>query len=160
MGDYDEFPLSVRIFLRAYRWRRIDPVPFAPLRKPLREARIALISSAGFVRPDQPPFDAHIRGGDTSFRAIDATENVNNLINTHRSESFDPGGIEADANVAFPLDRMRELAAAGEIGALAPRTISFMGSITAPGRLVVQTAPAIAGMLQDDRADAALLVPI
>ncbi len=64
MGELSEFSLLVRAFLRAYRWRRIDPVPWAPLEKPLAECRLALVSSAGFVLRDQQPFDESVRGGD------------------------------------------------------------------------------------------------
>ena len=46
MGDIHEFSLVLRTFLKAYRWRRIDPVPWTPLRKPLAEAKIALTDLA------------------------------------------------------------------------------------------------------------------
>ena len=42
----------------------------------------------------------------------------------------------------------------------APRHISIMGSITAPGRLVSRTAPEIAALLRQDAVDAVLLVPV
>jgi len=70
MGDLSEFSLATRLFLRTYRWRVIDPVPWAPLRVPLARARLALGSSAGFVLPFQEPFDESVRGGDPSFREI------------------------------------------------------------------------------------------
>lgn len=78
----------------------------------------------------------------------------------HRSASFDHSGIEADRNLAFPLDRLRELVADGTIGAVAPRHLSFMGSITAPGRLIKESAPAAAALLAEDRVDVALLLPV
>jgi D-proline reductase (dithiol) PrdB len=87
MGDLNEFSLKLRLFLRAYRWRRIDPVPWAPLQKPLSECRLALVSSAGFVLPGQEPFDGSIRGGDPSFREIPSDVEASTLIDTHRSES-------------------------------------------------------------------------
>jgi D-proline reductase (dithiol) PrdB len=160
MGDLFEFPLPTRLFLRAYRWRRIDPVPWTPLAKPLRECRVALVSSAGFVPAGQPPFDASVRGGDPSFREIPGDQDVRSLVDTHRSQSFDHAGMRADPNLAFPLDRLRELAAARRIGAVAPRHLSFMGSITAPGRLTRDTAPAVARKLREDDVDVALLVPV
>jgi D-proline reductase (dithiol) PrdB len=160
MGDLSEFSLPVRIFLRAYPWRRIDPVPWTPLAKPLRACRVALVSSAGFVAPGQAPFDESVRGGDPSFREIPGETDVRTLIDTHRSESFDHAGMRADPNLAFPLERLRELAVAGRIGSVAPRHLSFMGSITAPGRLVRDTAPVAARKLREDAVDVALLVPV
>jgi hypothetical protein len=35
-----------------------------------------------------------------------------------------------------------------------------MGSITAPGRFIRETAPAVARLLVQDRVDAAILVPV
>jgi D-proline reductase (dithiol) PrdB len=160
VADVSALPFTLRAFLLTYPWRRIDPVPCAPLRKPLSDATLALVSTAGMVLPEQPPFDDTIRGGDTSWRVIPRDADVATLIESHRSESFDHAGIRADANLGFPLDRLRELARDGVIGALAPRHLSFMGSITAPGRLIKRSAPEAAQLLVDDGVDVALLVPV
>jgi len=160
LGEFSEFSTATRLFLKAYRWRRVDPVPWAPLRKPLSESRLALVSTAGMVLPDQERFDPKALGGDVSFREIPADTDPAALVDTHRSESFDHAGVAADANLAFPLDRARELVERGRIGSLAPRSLSFMGSITAPGRLVRDTAPEAARRLRDDGVDVALLVPV
>ena len=155
MPRIDELPLWLRAVLRAYPWRRIDPVPCAPLRKPLAEARIALVTTAGLHLPEQPPFDNDKRGGDTSYRLIPNDADVATLRESHRSETFDHAGVQSDPNLAFPLDRLREMRLT-----LAPRHLSFMGSITAPGRLIAESAPGAAQLLVDDGVDAALLVPI
>ena len=160
MGSPDEFSLKVRLFLKAYPWRRIDPVPWAPLRKPLAESRLALVSSAGFILPGQEPFAATLSGGDGSFREIPADVDVAALRDAHRSDSFDHAGMDADPNLAFPIDRVRELAATGRIGAVNHRHLSFMGSITAPGRLMRDHAPEAARRLKEDGVDVALLVPV
>ena len=70
MGELNEFPLKYRIFLKTYQWRRIDPVPWTVLNKPLAESRLVLVSSAGIVTSEQKPFDNSIRGGDPSIREI------------------------------------------------------------------------------------------
>jgi D-proline reductase (dithiol) PrdB len=160
MGDLGEFPLSLRLFLQAYPWRRVRPMPWSPLRRPLGQSRVALVTSAGFILPGQKPFDDGIRGGDTSFRIIPGDTTVGDLIDNQRSESFDHSGMRADPNLAFPLDRLRELASRGRIGAVAPRHLSYMGSITAPGRLIRETAEEGAKLLAKDQVDAALLVPV
>jgi D-proline reductase (dithiol) PrdB len=160
MGSIDEFSLSVRLFLKAYRWRRIDPVPWTPVAQPLSQCRLAVVSSAGFVAPGQPAFDSSIRGGDVSFRDIPSEIDVRTLVDTHRSESFDHTGLREDPNLAFPIDRVRELAQRGRICSVNHRHLSFMGSITAPGRLVRDTAPEVARRLVADGVDVALLVPV
>ena len=160
MATTNELSLSLRIFLKAYRWRTIDPVPCASLGKPLSECRVALVSSAGLVVPGDVPFDPSVRGGDFSFRIVPADADVTRLEEHHRSDSFDHGGIEADANMGMPLDRLHEMAAAGEIRSVAPRHISLMGSITAPGRLIKRTLPSVGEQLSTDGVDVALMVPV
>jgi D-proline reductase (dithiol) PrdB len=112
------------------------------------------------VAPGDVPFDQSVRGGDFSFRVIPADTDLQALEEHHRSDSFSHEGLEADRNMGLPLDRLDELAADGTIGEVAPRHISLMGSITAPGRLVKHTLPAIADLLAADRVDVALLVPV
>ncbi len=160
MAELSDLSLPLRLFLRAYPWRRIDPVPWTRLGKPLAECRVALVSSAGLAPAGEPPFDERVRGGDWSWRAIPEDVDLDSLRDSHRSESFDHRGLAADRNLVFPRDRLRELAAAGRIGSVAPRHASFMGSLTAPGRFVARTAPAIAAMLRADQVDVGLFVPV
>jgi D-proline reductase (dithiol) PrdB len=160
MAELNQLKSTDRLFVKAYPWRRVNPVPWAPLQKPLQECRLALVSSAGFVLPEQARFDASVRGGDSSFRVIPSTAEVTTLIDTHRSDSFDHAGLRQDQNLAFPLDRLRELESSGYIASLGPRHLSFMGSITAPGRLIRRTGPEAAQWLVEDGVDIALLVPV
>lgn len=155
-----DLKFSLRAFARTYPWRKIDPIPVARLAKPIVRCRVALVSTAGLVVPGDPPFDDGIRGGDFSHRVIPSDTNVQELEEHHRSDAFDHSGIEADRNLGLPLDRLRELAAAGAIGEVGPRHVSLMGSITAPGRLVRRTLPEITDLFVDDRIDAVLLVPV
>ncbi len=160
MGSLSEFSLATRLFLRAYPWRRIDPVPWTPLPRPLAACRVALVTSAGLVAPGQAPFDASRRGGDPSFREISAETPVRRLLDAHRSRSFDHAPMRDDPNLAFPLDRLHELAREGRIGSVNHRHLSFMGSLTAVGHFVRDTAPAAARLLVADAVDVALLVPV
>lgn len=160
MATASELSLPVRVFLRGYRWRRIDPVPFAALARPIEECKVGLVSSAGLALPGMTPFDGTLRGGDSTWRSIPSDADGAALIDGHRSDSFDHGGMNSDPELVFPLARLRELAAAGEVGAVAPRHASCMGAITATGRLVKETAPEIADRFVEDQVDVALLVPV
>src|SRR5260370_30420809 len=113
MGDLNEFSLPLRLFLKAYPWRRIEPVPWSPLRKPLADCRLALVSSAGLVLPSQPRFDESVKGGDPSFREIPVDVDVSTLLETHRSEAFDHSGMRRDASPVVPLHPLQGVAAAG-----------------------------------------------
>ncbi|HEX2060600.1 MAG TPA: hypothetical protein VHK90_07655, partial [Thermoanaerobaculia bacterium] len=102
MAELSELSLKSRLFLKAYPWRRIHPVPWAPPRRPLRDANVALVSTAGLVLPDQQPFDDDIKGGDWSYREIPSDADVASMIDTHRSGTYDHSGVQSDPNLGFP----------------------------------------------------------
>jgi D-proline reductase (dithiol) PrdB len=160
VAEFSSLSLKYRAYMAVYRWRRIDPVPWAELRRPLVSARVALVTSAGFYRSGiDEPF-RRMTGGDSSFRALPDDVDPRSLVLGQMSDSFDHGPATADPNVAFPLEWLHQLAAAGEIGASAPRHLSFNGSITAPERMVRDTGPRAVELLLEDGVDAAVLVPI
>ena len=160
MAQLSDLSLKNRLFMATYRYRTVDPIPFARPRRPLREARVALVTTGAVYAPGQEPFDEEKKGGDSSFRVIPRDADVATLGIAHKSDAFDQTGFRADRNLGFPLDRLREMEAEGTIGSLAPRALSFMGSISAPGRLVKETAPEAAALLAEDGVDVALLVPL
>ena len=159
MARLSDLKLSYRLYMKGYIYRSFDWRPGAVLRKPLSESKIACVSTASYFLPHQEPFDESIRGGDFSYREIPSDASLASMGLSHRSDAFDETGLLADYNLAMPVDRLRELAAAGEIGAVGPRHFSFQGSIPAPGRLMKTTAPEVAAKLISDGVDAVLLTP-
>jgi D-proline reductase (dithiol) PrdB len=160
MAQLSDLKLAYRLFMEAYPYRRVDWRPGTRLDKPLTEARIAVVTTAGYYLPGQAPFDHSIRGGDCGFRVIPAGADPRSLLMGHKSDAFDASGIQADSNLALPLDRLRELATGGVFGEVAPEHFSFMGSITAPGALMRETAPAAAEQLRSAKVDGVLLTPV
>ena len=97
--------------------------------------------------------------GDPSWRRLsgDATSADVEVNHLH----IDTGYIERDLNVALPLDRLRELAEAGEVGAVADSHYSIMGfQGNDPSELVEKSAPAIAQAMKSEEVDLALLAPV
>jgi len=152
--------LKLKLFMRSYPWRRLGEIAPAHRAKPLAECRVALVSSAGLVAAGQEPYDSKIKGGDWSWRSLPGDIDVRSLTEHHSSDSWARKGIDADRNMGMPIDRLRELAAAGVVGEVAPRHISVMGSITAPGRFIRKTVPEIVDALMADEVDVALMVPV
>ena len=98
------------------------------MRKPLAAARVALLSTAGLSMKGDSPFDMEMERrnptrGDGSWRAIPADATTGSVVANHLH--IDTGYIDRDLNVALPLDRLRELRAAGEVGELRPITRSW-----------------------------------
>lgn len=159
MARLRDLRLRDRLFLRAYRFRTNDPVPLRRLPVPLARARVALVTSAGVHLPDDLPFDDR-RGGDASYRVIPRGADLARLRCSHPSSAWDRSGLEEDANLVLPLERLEELAREGVIGSVAPRHIAFQGSISAPARLRRRSAPEMARILERDGVHAAVLVPV
>jgi len=139
-----------------YQWvENPDPPPFSPLGKPLQAASIALVASGGIYVTGQVAF--HYRD-DISIRAIPRDTAMSDLRVTHFA--YDLSAARSDPNVVFPLGTLRDLATAGEIGALAPTAYTFMGGIYSSRKVRERMAPEIAARLVADGADAVVLVPV
>jgi len=121
---------------------------------PLSERRIAIVSTAGLHTRDDRSFTS-LSG---EYRIIPDDIESKDLIMSHISTNFDRSGFQADWNVIFPLDRLRDFAAEGHIGSVADFHYSFMGA-TVPEKME-QTAHNLADLLQKDRVDGLLLVPV
>jgi D-proline reductase (dithiol) PrdB len=122
---------------------------------PLAECRIAIVTSAGLHRRDDKTFDMR----DTGFRVIDGALSAADLVMTHSSTNFDRTGFQQDVNVVFPIDRLRELEAAGEVGSVARFHYSVMGAGWDPHEIET-TATELAGLLKEDAVNAVLLSPV
>ncbi|MBX9700091.1 MAG: glycine/betaine/sarcosine/D-proline family reductase selenoprotein B [Acetobacteraceae bacterium] len=132
------------------------PFPTQPFLagRPLRERRVAIVSSAALHPRGTLPFPA----GTPEVRLLPADLPAAALVMSHISINFDRTGFQRDINTAYPIDRLRELAAEGVIGGVAPTNYAVMGS-TDP-RTMHATADQIAGQLQQERIDAVLLTPV
>jgi D-proline reductase (dithiol) PrdB len=130
-------------------------IPFARPKKPLRECRLALVTTGGVHLSEDERFDIDDPSGDCSYREIPGNAEV--LTWTHAYYAPDRGGEDLDS--VFPLWTLRELEAEGVVGELNRRHFSFMGAIHDPAPLVERSAPEVARRLADDVVDAVLLTP-
>ncbi len=139
-------------FLDSYR---LPEVPGAPwVRPPPGGQRcVALISTAGLKLPGDRPFSE----GAGDWRAI-PTERAGEAVMDHLSVSHDRTGFQHDLNVVLPVERLQELAAAGEIGAVASCHYSFMGA-SQPGAMEA-SARALAGRMKGDGVNTVVLAPV
>ena len=122
--------------------------------KPLNECRVALISTAGLHRREDPPFTP----GSADYRIIPDDYDMDQLVMSHLSTNFDRSGFYQDVNTSFPFDRLGELADEGVIGSVASRHYSFMGAT--PPTVMEPIARDLAVVLKADNVDAVVLVPV
>jgi D-proline reductase (dithiol) PrdB len=139
-------------------------IPWAPVTKPLARSKVALVSTAGLSMREDPPFDMELERqnplrGDPSWRRLRADATAETIAANHLH--IDTGYIERDLNVALPLDRLRELVSAGEVGAMAETHYSIMGyQGNDTSTLEAESAPQIAAAMVREEVDLALLAPV
>ena len=142
-----------------YRYAQYAQVPFTPLRKPLADSRVTLLTTAAPYQPDKgdqgpnSPYNAaakfyEVFSGDTT---IDHDLRISH-VGVHRTFMSD------DSGCWFPLPALRRAAAAGRIGGVAAR---FHGVPTNRSqRHTLDTdAPEVLARCRADGADVVVLVP-
>ena len=153
MARIEDIPQPTRDVVLALACPELPGSPWVAT-KALKDCRIAMLTSAALHPRAEMPFAA----GTTEFRALPATLAAADMVMSHISINFDRNGFQRDVNVVYPIDRLRELAAEGIVGAVAETHYSVMGS-TDPASMA-ETADALAGKLKQERVDAVLLAPV
>lgn len=123
--------------------------------KPLAESTIALISTAGLHRRSDPPFKA----GAIDYRILPGDVDFADVIASHISSNFDRSGFQRDPNIWLPLDRLREMAANGEIGGISQWHYTFMGGQNNHEALA-DAGEEVGRLLAADEVDVALMIPV
>ena len=156
---YKHLPWLAERWARRHRFVETEGIPWAPMKKPLRETVIALVTTSGVHLKTQLPFDMDDPNGDPSFRVIPADIRNEELVITHNY--YDHSAADKDLNVVLPLDRLKELQAEGFIGGIAPLVYGFMGHIDGShvDTLLQKTASEVARRLRRDGAEAVFLTP-
>ena len=128
-------------------------VPFTPFDRDLSTAIVALVSATGVYAPDHDPFPTE-DPGDVSYRVIEAATETGTLRIAHHH--YDHSEADADPNIVFPLDSLRELAAEGVIAGVNDKHYSY-GFTTRLRELYEQTFPEIADKIERSRTKLVLL---
>ena len=139
---------------RAEAMRPVDPATWITP-KPLGEAIIAIVSTAGLHRRSDAPFTP----GAVDYRLLPGDVDFADVVVSHISTNFDRSAFQQDPNIWFPLDRLREMAADGEIGGVSNWHYSFMGA-QPNHQALAATGEEVGRLLAADNVDVALLVPV
>lgn len=124
---------------------------WTPLTKPLSECTVAFCTAGGVHLKSQKRF---VLSGDYSYRLIPSDTPSSELMVSHGG--FDNSDVNKDINSMLPIDRLRELAAEGFIGKVAPTLVGFMGGGGNVEKFRNETGPAIAKILRDEGVDVAV----
>ncbi len=131
-------------------------VPFTPFEGELSRSTVAIVSAGGVHLRAQEPFNIADELGDLSFRVIPDDAEASRLVVTHHH--YDHADADADINVVFPVDALRDLQAEGFVGGIARKHVGYMGYTMQLKAMYEGTAPEIANEIdRGSRADLVVL---
>jgi hypothetical protein len=133
----------------------MGPPVLTPLKKPLSQARVMIVTSSGVHLEGEPPFQ---HPNDMTYRRIPQDAAPERLAPSHPTPVRRPG--QADINVVFPYQRLAELAEEGFIGGVTDHHLSVLGSIKKLRELVTDMAPKMAADAKAAGADVVLHTPL
>ena len=119
---------------------------------PEKDRRIAVVSTAAVSRRGEKPFSWLAR----DYRAIN--KNDRDLVMTHVAAEYDRTAWQQDLNAIMPLDRLDEMADAGEIGSVADTHYAFMGA--ANPRDMEKSAREVIGRMHEEGVNTVFLAPV
>jgi D-proline reductase (dithiol) PrdB len=125
-----------------------------PVTKPLKESRLALLSSAALRLASQ---EAFIPREDLSYRCVPSDPSSGPIIIDHHSSIATVP--RQDPEIVFPRAALAVMVENGTVGALGPFHYSFMGGVRQHKEIETELAPALADELAKAQVDFALLVP-
>lgn len=137
-------------------------IPWTPMKKPLNQTTIALVTSAGISLRTDPPFDMEREKkeaiwGDRSYRAMPrrTTEKDIEVKHLHINTNY----IKQDINVILPLARMAEFEQEKIIGRLAPTAYSFYGFQWQNTDFLKEAIEPISKRMKSEGVEAVLMTP-
>jgi D-proline reductase (dithiol) PrdB len=155
MPRLDRLPQINRNNLLTFPAQVNDTAPFVAPGKRLVACRLAIVTTAGVHRRGDRLFGP----GDQTYRVLPSDTPTADIMQSHTSLGFDRTAIMRDLNISFPIDRVRELVARGDLEGLAPNFYSFMGAQRDAVRIDRETGPEVGRRLRDEGADVALITP-
>ncbi len=143
-----------------YPWFSGEGAPFGRLDKPASQTRFGLVTTGGYsIEGEQEPFKPFPSFDDTPPRINPIPIDVDRSKLRIDHFGYDHRFAEEDINCNLPLDRLREMEAAGEIGSIASTTQVVMGLQPNVAPLIETLIPELVARFKADSVEAALLVP-
>tara|TARA_Y100000766_G_scaffold256157_1_gene242714 strand:+ start:490 stop:1032 length:543 start_codon:yes stop_codon:yes gene_type:complete len=144
---------------KPYRWAQYRDVPFTPLKKPLAESRVALVTTAAPYQPDkgdQGPGAPYNSAAKFYTVYTDSTASNPDLRVSHIGIDRKHTTAE-DMRTWFPLRQLKRLAEEGVIAGITDR---FYGAPTnrSQKRTIEVDCPEICDRIREDGGDVAVIV--
>ncbi|MBU2548380.1 MAG: glycine/betaine/sarcosine/D-proline family reductase selenoprotein B [Proteobacteria bacterium] len=147
---------------KTYNYAHNEFIPFTPLKKPLSEARVTLVTTASFVLMDKEgrPLEEPGFGGTNELEVFTAPSDwpAEQLMSTSGDHDRYQTDME-DVDAFFPTTRMRELLAEGVFGSLSKDYYRTLPNYSQRKTTEVD-GPEVLRRCLEDNVDVALLTPV
>ena len=162
VNSFKFMPRTVAESMKA--WPYVDTggeeIPWTRPVKPVKESKVALVSSGGIYHKDDRPFDLDTERreplrGDPTFREIPRGISQQDVRIAHLH--YENSHALEDYNCVFPLGALEEMLAEGRIGGISEHHLTFMGYQPRLGTFVRETVPRMAERLLEMEVDLVLL---
>lgn len=143
---------------KPYVWAHHEDAPFTPLTKPLAECRVGLVSTSYFVPKDAGgELPDAVEGLDPVY-SIPSDTLAEDLVSRHQAYDRYATHLD-DVDSYFPITRLREFAAEGRIGSVAPRYHGVFTSYSQRKTSDVDS-PEILRRCREEEVDVVVLTPL
>ncbi|BHH83073.1 glycine/sarcosine/betaine reductase selenoprotein B family protein [Desulforhopalus sp. 52FAK] len=149
-----------------------DDGPFTPFSRKPEDAKFTMLTSSGHFSADNDPQPFGVSGmsqEEAESRIMDFLKieptlseipfNLSQEKLKVRHGGYDVTATQQDANVTFPWQRLVELEEEGELGSLTEFAYSFVGACSQT-RLIKKVLPGWIHLMQENRIDGAILIPV
>jgi len=142
-----------------YRYAHFAEVPFSPLRRPLTQARVVLLTTAAPYRSElgEQGAGAPYNAAAKFFRVYTLDSRIDHDLRVSHL-AIDRAHISDDSGTWFPLPALRRAWQRGRFGAIAPQVIGVPTNRSQRHCLEVD-APEVSALCLAEGVDVALLVP-
>ncbi len=141
-----------------YQSPEFNTIPWAPLKKPLDQCKVALVTTGGVHLKTDVPFNMEDTNGDPTYRIIPSATKPRELITTH--DYYDHRDADRDINLVFPIEILQTCLQEGLLGEAADSYYSFMGHVKGTHlRTLIKTSGEVAARMKHEEVDVAVLVP-
>ena len=147
---------------KTYNYAHNVEIPFSPLKKPLSESRVTLVTTASFVLMDEEghPLEEPMMLGTNELEVFTAPSDwpADRILSTSEDHDRYQTDME-DVNAFFPTMRMQEFLKEGVFGSLSKNYYRTLPNYSHRKTTEVD-GPEILRQCREDNVDVALLSPV
>ncbi len=147
---------------KEYNYAHNEDIPFTPLKKPISECRVTLVSTASFLLLDEEgrPLEALKMLGTNELEVFTAPSDwpADRIVSTSQDHDRYQTDMK-DVNAFFPITRLQEFHKEGILGSLSKNFYRTLPNYS-HRKITEVDGPEILSQCLEDKVEVALLTPV